>query len=114
MVNGQEMPTEVPEGLKRYEIELTLLKKKTVTLDAESPEAAATTAEAAGFKADDVTEVIDGVPAGEYWEVTGRCEGCSQVLLDNAGEVTADDVDLCKKCFDEMVKAEENPDGNKS
>ena len=46
------------------------------------------------------------LPDGVSWEVNGRCEACSVVLLDSDYRVDHEGIQFCVKCFDELVAAE--------
>lgn len=89
----------------KFEVALTKVETKTVKVFGDSPEQAVDSVEMGGFKADDVTELLDRDEPGNSFTVSGHCELCSIVLLDDNYKSDQEGVELCNKCFDEIVAA---------
>lgn len=75
-------------------------RHKTITVEAESPQAAAAVLRAEGFEPHSVEQVDVPGPYVVDWTCAGRCESCGAEVLYNDGHLlTEDDVKICAKCL---------------
>ncbi len=93
----------------KYEIEITKLERKTVTIVAQNPSDAIKSAMEAhrGFQASAATEVV-ATGEGKVWTVNTACESCDKTIFFGERSVmTSDDVELCGPCYDALKRMSE-------
>ncbi len=86
----------------KYLVKMYRCESKEPIVFAETAESAVEMCRQEGWSIDFVTELhSDG--EGETYEVSGRCENCSRVLLDEHYRTDSEGVMFCNPCWDKLT-----------